>query len=64
MLKVAQWKVVCYVYSTANTLEIVLLVYFCFTPFSSSQQHKDFLIQFFSKLRLSRSLQSMEKILK
>lgn len=42
MLKVAQWKVVCYVYSPANTLEIVLLVYFCFTPFSSSQQHKDF----------------------
>ena len=64
MLKVAQWKVVCYVYSPANTLEIVLLVYFCFTPFSSSQQHKDFFIQFFSKLRLSRSLQSMEKILK
>ena len=61
MLKAAQWKVVCY---AANTLEIVLLVYFCFTPFSSSQQHKDFLIQFFSKLRLSRSLQSMEKILK
>ena len=64
MLKAVQWKVVCYVYSPANTLEIVLLVYFCFTLFSLSQQQKDLWIQFFSKLRLSRSLQSMEKNLK
>ena len=64
MLKAVQWKVVCYVYSPANTLEIVLLVYFCFTLFSLSQQQKDLWIQFFSKLRLSRSLQLMEKNLK